>query len=336
MKNKYYPRMISLSVFILFAISIFLIAPTPVNAQAQADSLAINSVTAFRHLIEENDLLVLVHYDIEYASIPTENADQLYLLRMFESGTQVGVDLPYVFGDQRGYNEGVGGFYWSASGSQPEWGGAHTIVLQGNPTVWGDVESWKVTETMGDADWSNYNTTDENRTFLYLTALSIASSIETDWGETLIVSGSLGDQLNDTGSAYFNGAIPAMSLMCPDVFSVVETYPDWPDREWNRDYADEISDTADNSPIGELVNIIERNFNVSYRAAGSLLIFIIFAVVVMLTVVRYQGQGDEGILVGLPVILMGVRLGLLSMSVWGIITLMCIMLLGYVLFFRHG
>lgn len=338
MNIKRHKLMSTIQLFIMLLPICLILAynPPKVEAQAKADSLAINQVKCFRNLLEENDLLIVVHYDIEYASLPTENANQLYMLRLFESGTEMAIDLPYVYGDQRGYNEGVGGFYWSASGTQPAWGGYHDVVLQGNPAVWGDVESWKVTETLGDANWSEYDTTSENQTFLYLTILDIADSIGTDWGVTLVVSGSIGDQLNDTGSSYFNGAIPALSLMCPDVFAVSEIWPDWSNQTWSRSYAEDIADTTDNSPIGDLVEVLERNLNITYIAAGSLLVFIFFVVVVFLTVVRYNGQADEGMLVGLPVLLMGVRLGLLSMSVWGIFTLTSVMLVGYVLFFRHG
>lgn len=323
-------------IIVLIILIVNTINPIKVMAQSKADSLSIISVTCFRHLLENDDLLVLIHYDIEYSVLPDENADDLYMMRMFVSGSPVAIDLPYVFGDQRGYNEGVGGFYWAASGSQPAWGGYYEIVLQGNPTVWGDVEDWKYTETLGDTDWSNFDTATENQTFLGLTVLDIADSIETDWGTTLVATGSIGDQLNDTGSSYFNGAVPALSLMEPAIFSVVETWPDWSDREWTRDYSDGLEDTLDGTPLGNLVAMIERNMSISFIAAGSVIVFALFIMVVIMTITKCKGQGDDGILVAMPVLLMGVRLGLLSMSIIAIYALCSIMLVGYILFFRHG
>jgi len=325
------------TMIILFILLVVLALPQTVEAQDKADSLTIKSVTCFRHLIEENDMLIMVHYDIAYSgTLPDENADELYMIRMFDSGTEVAIDIPYSIGAQRGFNEGVGGFYWAASGSSPAWGGSYDVVLQGNPTVWGDVEDWKTTTTLGDSNWSNYDTQTENRVYLYLSILEIAEDLEADWSETLIVSGSIGDQLNETGSSYFNGAIPALSFMCPEVFSVVDIWPNWPSGEWEREYAESIADTVDDSPIGDLVEVIERNLSISYIAAGSIFVFICFGIVVFLTYARCGGQGDEGILVGLPVLMMGVRLGLLSMSAWAIMVVTLILLVGYILFFRHG
>lgn len=310
--------------------------PPPAEAQAKADSLSIESATVYRHLIEENDMLMLVHYDITYASLPTERASDLYLLRLMDGGDQLAIDVPYPFGDQRGFNEGVGGFYWAASGTQPTWGGAYDVVLQGNPLVWPDVEDWKETLTLGASNYSSFDTQSENQLYLYLSILSIAESIEADWSETLVATGSLGDVLNETGSAYFARAIPALPLMCPTVFSVSESWPNWPTRTWSREYATEIADDAENTPIGALVTIIARNTNMTYTAAGTVFVFICFAVVVFLTYSKAKGQGDEGILVGLPVLMIGVRLGLLSMSIWAVYALFSVMLVGYVLFFRHG
>lgn len=321
--------------YIMAALPVIM-APDIAEAQAQPDTLSIESAQCFRHLMEDDDLLIVVHYDIEYASVPSTPASERFLVRLMNSGTQLGIDTPYPYGDQYGYNQGAASFYWAASGSPPAWGGEYDIVLQGNPLIWGDADDWKQTYTLTTADWEDATTQTEQRYAARLYLLDIATDIQIDWNETLVVTSVTGDVLNDVGAAYFANVIPGLYYMVPDVFSISDEWPVWESVEWTRDYDKSLRTELDGSPIGDLVEWIARNTNLTFIAAGGFVVMVFYIIAIALTVTRADGDAGDGMLVGFPVIIMGVRLGLVPMAAYGIFILTCVLLLAYILFFRHG
>lgn len=320
----------------ILALTIIGIVATPgtASATAQADSLDIEAVYGFRHLAETDDMLILVHYDIEYSSIPDEPANDTYLFRLMNGTTEIGRVLPYPYGSYQGYNEGVVGFYYSAADA-PTYGQSYEVVLQGNPAVFHNAETWKTTYTMLAANWSTYTTEDQNRALLRLKVAEIANSLEIDWSTTLLTIGQTGESLNATGEAYFIQAVLGLRTMCPSCFAINTAGPEFSDRTWNRTYDKSLRTTLAGTPMEDAIKVFQRNANMSWMAAGGFLLMIAFAIVVF-AAVRAGGTASDGFICGIPVILAGVRCGVIPMADYAIFALIGVMVTGYVLYVRYS
>lgn len=314
---------------LLLVVVVWLLFPSSVNATAQPDNLVIEDVQIFRHLLEADDMLMVFYYDIEYTSQPANPANQTFMIRLMNGGTTMGTVLPYPYGDNSGYQEGVRGMYFTAA-EAPTWGGSYTAVIQGNPSVFFDAEDWKETQALTAANWSPYDTQDENQNWLRLKIINIANELEVDWDETLLVSGSIGEVLNTTGEGYFINAIVGLRQMCPELFAIQTEEATFPSATYTRSHDADLRNTLDGTAIGNLIAVIERNLNVPFIAAGSIIILLIYILVIVST--RKMGGGaDDGMLVGLPVILAGVRFGLIPIAGYAIFALCSILLVGYII-----
>lgn len=323
-----------LLIAILLAIT-FCATFTPcISAETQPDAINIVDVKAFRHLLETDDMLVVVHYDIAYADLPDDPAYENFIFRLMDGATPIGNALPYAHGTFLGYNEGIVSFYYSADDA-PAWGGDYTVLLQGNPAIFDDAEDWSIYYNMMSSNWSIHTTQQTNQYALWLCVVDMALSIQANWGIDLLVSSQYGDVLNTDGEAYLLRAIPGIRSMTPDSFSVRETTPIFDPESYDRAYDTSIRTSSSGTAIGSLVNVIERNMSIPFMAAGTLITLIIYVVIILITYHRTK-ELDGGILVGLPVVLVSVRLGLVPMAGIAIFALIAVMLVGYTLFFRNA
>ncbi len=99
--------------YLVFAIFLALM-PKVAFAIVAPDDLIIESVTSYTGVLQDDDLLVIVKYDIDYASLPTENVSEAFIGRFLRDTTDLNATELFPFND-RGFNEGVFSFYWTAS-----------------------------------------------------------------------------------------------------------------------------------------------------------------------------------------------------------------------------
>src|SRR3990172_6327807 len=118
---------------IISAIAIFLVMAVPVFAVDPPGSISVISAKVTRFLVEENDMLIVFHYNLDYASIPDEPASDTFSFRLYDTdGTTLLLSaIPYVYLNN-GYGQGVSAFYFSAEDA-PTWGGAYIINIVGSP-----------------------------------------------------------------------------------------------------------------------------------------------------------------------------------------------------------
>ena len=115
---------------------VFGMALVPIFALATSNpdsTPTISNIKANRYLIESGDVLIYGEYDIPYASLPDESAADTYIFRLLDidGSTELGAVAPFPLFDN-GYNEGVFGFYFSASDNLT-WGEAYTVRISQNP-----------------------------------------------------------------------------------------------------------------------------------------------------------------------------------------------------------
>lgn len=214
MRNKL-KRLLLAVYLVLFAI-ISIPALPALAAIATPDVLQINYLYAYRGVVNENDQLYIVVFDIDYAALPTDNADVNFLFRFFDDGVELGAVQPYPF-----YNEGIAAFYFDADDPNlPDWGVDDiSVKLQGNPAfVWdaGDPPSTTIdTVTSWDATAS----------FLTARLVLIANQLETVYSIDMINIVSGQSKLTAYGELYFETVISNLRIMSPTLFSDYVTQP---------------------------------------------------------------------------------------------------------------
>ncbi len=193
-------------------------------------SISIVDVKAYDGVLNTGDLLMVVEYNIEYASTPTETIDQAFLGRFKRAGTEYASVEPFAFND-KGYGLGVFSIYWtktqkeddSIEFSNPN-SEAYTITLQGKVGVFpGTAPS----TTTGTIDWQDStNTTQE----LFDHVATLANKFQNDagWSSNIPLISTSADaiKLEVKGEDYFANAIPGLGSMIPGLFTYGRTVPD--------------------------------------------------------------------------------------------------------------
>ncbi len=184
----------------------------------------IKDITAYQSVLDAGDLLVVVEYDLEYASLPDEPINEAYLGRFFRGNDELNSVEPFAFND-KGYGRGVFSLYWTAvqvTTSSIEFdnpnGEDYQVRFQGKVGVFpGDVPTTTATNII----WQDVTDTKD---LLHAQVTSIARSFEFDsaWAandQDLISSTAGVDLLTAAGEEYFANAIPHLQAMVPTLFS---------------------------------------------------------------------------------------------------------------------
>ena len=183
-----------------------------------------DQIRVYRHLLEDDDFLVVARYNIPYATIPSESATATFLLRLMNGATELGVAVPYSFNDL-GYNHGVVSVYFSAADA-PAWSGAFDVVLAGNPMFFDAPVS--ITRTLNATHYTAGATQAAEQELLRVRVIEVAKFLEGEWAITLLAPSQIGETLSiAAGEPYFTSAIPGLQEMAPNAFSVRTTDPDY-------------------------------------------------------------------------------------------------------------
>ena len=198
---------------------------------------SIIQVEAYQNVIEDDDQLYVIQYEIEYSAIPIEGtSDELFLCRLMNGTTQLGVTTPYP-ANANGYSRGLMSIYFGADDVTSlglVWESAsYSVQLIGNPVLdWTDGDPPSTTNSSF-SNWTSFSSASDVNTTLSLRLSVIAQIIETAWaGISDLIEGTGGDRtLTDEGAEYFTLAIPNLRLMAPSLFSealIVSDFGDTP------------------------------------------------------------------------------------------------------------
>ena len=220
-----------IKVFALFAVILLgAITGGRVFAIADPTTISIEDVRAYDGVLSSEDLLLVVEYDLVYASTPAETIDQAFLGRFIRDGTEYASVEPYAYND-KGYGAGIFSLYWSKTQKEADSiefnnpnAEAYTITFQGKVGVFpGTAPS----TTTGTIDWrDSANTTEE----LFNHVQTLANKFQNDagWSDNipLISTSASITKLEAKGEDYFANAIPSLGSMIPAIFTYGRTIPD--------------------------------------------------------------------------------------------------------------
>jgi len=199
--------------------------PNSVLAIGNPDSITIGEVAVFRGVEETGDQLYYCRYDLSYSVEPTENAEDTFLMAIYDTdGTTLLYTRPLNY-----YQHNIISIYLSASDALT-WGSAYKIKIVGNPAIFALTEGVNMrTWTLSGGDYREFTSMG---TYL----IGQASILETDWGIDLLTSGNL---LNTQGSIVFRDAIPGLNNIIPSIFSTTTSYFTTTNTTFTEDYAEE-------------------------------------------------------------------------------------------------
>ena len=220
------------SVVLLVTLLVLLSVATPAYAIEDPDSISIESVKVYEGLWESGDMLFLVEYKIMYGSNPDEDPQDTFLLGVW-AGAVKGPDRPLDY-----YYHNFTSVYLTAA-QVATFGYTFEDELKvrvaGNPAYFPVLTEGvnMDTATLSAGNWVNGGDLETTRTYLAAWCIILAKVFEASWDITLLTSG---DKLNSTGMLKFKEAIPGLDSICPEIFQVYATFPEYDDPAYTPTY----------------------------------------------------------------------------------------------------
>lgn len=216
-----------LTIFLVVIVSLLVFA-SPVCATALPDSPpTVEGFWVYRNLLETGDWLVLVYFNIPYATTPAEPVWQTYTWRMLSVDTlmEYGAELPTSYNDN-GYGYNVASMYFSAAEATTlglVWGTAYPMVLSGNPAYFSSPQNYSFVLSV--TDYSTAATVTDMQSELNATIISIATELDQRWALTaaysLLSETGTSTVLSVYGESFFRSAIYGLQGLCPTVFNYI-------------------------------------------------------------------------------------------------------------------
>ena len=209
----------------LLALAGILAFASPVAAQqAGPDTIEIQEVVVYENYHLGYDQLYLVTYLIEYATIPRDSANKLFLFRLFdEDDDPQAITRPYPYHD-KGYGMGVVAFYLEPDDAL-DWESMVWVQLLGDPLV--DWDGGIPSASIDVITWRT-GTTDEVKGMVATKIITLAKELEQDWGIDLTETSQGTTVLNSAGQAYFQAVVPYLAETVPYVIGRYVFGPDYP------------------------------------------------------------------------------------------------------------
>lgn len=297
----------------------------------------------YRNLLEPGDFLVVVEYNIPYASPPTTSAGDTYILRMMsvDGLTQLGSNIPYPYNDF-GYNYGVTSIYFTAAQVTSlglTWEAAYILRLEGNPLQFAAAPPLAI-YALAAGDYDPSTTADGSRAALATKVIAIAEVLQAQWAITLLTSGPSAPVLNSTGAQYFGLAIRSLVNMAPQAFSslIVQPIATIFPTPTGTPFAIGIGQTfTDNDAIGKGRSALSVFFfgdTDSQNTVATMLTIIGYIAAIVVSYMKF-GTATPGILIGFLLMPVGVYLGM-PFAMMFIPAFIAALYGGYVIYARGG
>ena len=312
-----------------------------VRAISNPTSITIVSSTAYSGVLETDDLLVVVHYNLAYGSFPTEQISDAYVGRFLRGTTELNSVEPFPF-NNRGY--GVGGFsmYWTAAEKTTdsiEFGDTNSegykIIFQGKPGVFPG--STPTTATNPDSPPIVWQSASKTQELLQKGIKLLAYEFERNsaWVTNTydLISGKAGtEQLTANGEIYFSGVVPNLQVMIPDLFSSAAQTVPIIERTYTKSYAKDLEKIWDGNWVDKRFSNLASQLKMPKEVITSMVAFIICAFIafVMMGVLHGTPYGLEfGLMTFAVTIPLFTVVAWIPLAVTGLIAFIAVMGIGW-------
>ncbi len=320
------------------------------------DTVEIEAVRVFRHMLEANDTLVVARYNVHYGNSsqqPTQPIDRTFEFLYIDAGNcTVGNITAYPFHNQ-GYDLGVVAFYFGANNTAcagnatPTWGEAGNITVIGSALF----DDPKPTDSyiLTSDDWSPYSSPADIREDLRGFIISNALFLELNWNEFWIDFGADNRQLSmvdyiapyytvlaPAGEGYFTVVISDLRDMCPLLFSIQIIDPAYADKTFTQSLSDTYKSTYDDTPVGVFQEALSDMFGGVGEQVMGTIVTIIIMILLMAYCAKKWGRASPWLLISFPAVIILVRMGFTEMSLMFLAAALGVLLIAYAFFFSKG
>ena len=180
------------------------------------------------------------------------------------------------------------------------------------------------TVTLAAANWVNEGSLEGTAEFLAIWCIVLAEVLEASWSLTLLTTG---DKLNSLGMITFQDAIPGLDSICPDIFQVYTTYPDYTDPTYTPTYETDLLGrtgarlTAVLEGLGQWITG-KAGMGGLVGGVGLAVLFFVLAGRIFIA----TGSVPIAIVVSIPFLFVGNVIGILSLSITFIAALIVVVL----------
>ncbi len=313
-------------------IALFLAA---VGNQVQAAPLAVEapdivnmiSTRGYGDVDETGDILLVIHYDVDYTALPNELASSAVLFN-YVDGTDGDVrrsTSPTVF-VRSGYGQGIVGIYFTAADAATSPAISHgdldSADLAGNPSIFGS--AWGTTKLI---QWRTQGSTAQLTTDIE--DILQLLQLETEWaGITLIQFDSGSNVLQADGEDYLENAIPRIRQMAPSLFSAVVNAPTFSERSFTNSYPAQLEAVWDGTRFSDTFTGLATWLDMPEIAVKTTIVLVAALVaggMLGVTVVKNGVSQEAG--AGLSVLVVTVIIGLAALQ--GLFSLVLLAVVGF-------
>ena len=318
------------------ALSFSSVQAAPAALLDTPNALSLLSIDAYPHAVEQDDLLIVARYEIEYTTVPSDIATETFIFKVLdETGAEIGHNTPFAF-IENGYTQGVVSAYFSPKDA-PQFEAALTLRFEGNPAFFATPPVFTTTSI----DWHVSSSHADTIPILKTDVIELAGQLEERWDTLegfglLILHSAGGTVLTDFGATYFDRAVAGLRQMAPTLYQehVIQIAPT--PASFDQTYSDELSGRIDGTAIGQDLGRIADGLNVSTGLVKVALSFAAFLTVYVLLRKKIESErvaliiSSAGVGVTLPLV------GLLPMAAMGLFGLLAGGIIAFVLFFGRG
>jgi len=322
---------------IILALVVALIVPSPVvlATTAPPDSTpTIEDIYIYRHLLQNNDFLVVAKYNIPYGATPNASVAQAFLFRLIDTDntTPLLANEAYSF-KSSGYGYGLISFY-TDNASAPTWGQNYYIQIAGKPSEFADpsIVTWNT--IVPTSAYSTLVGSESNQSDLALKIVSIAEDLESAWTATLLESGDSGIVLSDVGAIYFKQSILGIQRMAPDLFLVQIDDPTYEAQDWTNAQATTYRTRFSGTWVGDAIQGVGDLFGMEFHYIAS--IPLILAMIFCIVMGGQQGNVLSGLMDTVAIAIFGGLMGWTPMLMVAIGTIGIAAYMGYQWFLKSS
>jgi hypothetical protein len=298
------------------------ITPTPTPSQnsitTNLSSFGITDVKVFRNYLVTGDELFLIYYRVVQLPTPSFGTTNYLNLDIYSNGILKARSKVLFWG------YAPASIYLKSSSALP-WGSTYTVELQGIPGMWTTLPN-PGTYNLSTVDWIG-NDMKQLDTWVLSTAQSIDAQNGVSQYLTSYVAG-YNNVLSNTGCSIFNTAISSLSQQRPDLCSVSAS-----SISPNSTASENLSRKGQTALVNNFGTTVMTSFNnlgADMGVSGSVLAGLFWFILMLLVAgigTAASRNSVVGVIISLPILFIGNYLGVVSLSLMGVIGTLCILYL---------
>jgi len=306
----------------VFSLFTFLLIADSLFAITDPDSISIRSVRVFRNVAVATDQLVVIEYDVEYATLPTEDPRETYLAGIHDGSSFITSTA------LRFYNRNFIGMYLEP-GQTLTWMGSYFARVSGNPGIFPSITVGVnlAVVPLTSADWidGTLGSTGTTTVNMGVYLLDLVENVEIDSHSDLLTASGL---LNTAGANLTMTNIPNIRDFVPAIFAVRSDFPVIPTPTFTPTLNVTLEANRGTRLNESLTGLSIFIFGESHVLVAGSILFVLFMIMVTGMIFKSTGHSVAALLIALPLLWVGVKIGLIAVGLLFVVIFLLALLFG--------